>query len=546
VGVVRSVLATPDVRRLQLGWGLAVVGELAASIAVAVFAFDEGGAALVGVYGVARTLPGAVVAPVVMGLSDRLPKDRLLLLATGARAALLALAAALAAAHGPAPAVIGLAAGASSLAGTYRPLLISVLPWLVRSPAELGAVNVLATTMESSGALVGPLLAGALLARSSIGVTVAVAAGLLAVAAGLLAGVRLPRRPDGAPAGWAVALVADVVRGLRDMARVAPPAGMAVLLFAQTFVKGALGVLLVVLAVDRFGAGQPAVGWLYAAIGLGGLLGGVVAAGWVRADRLGRVFVTGLLLWGLPLALLAPAPSLVGCLAAMAVVGLGNAVQDVAGGTLTPRLFPPDVVGRVLGAEELVVFAGGAAGAAAAAPLIRVVGPRGCLGVLGLGLVVLVAAYVVRFVQIDRAAPVSGPTTDLIRGLPMFAPLPLAAVDLLASRLVAHDFATGEVVMREGDPGEDYHLILAGTAAVTVRSVARPDLGAGDGFGEIALLRDVPRTATVVAAEPLRTLALHRADFLAAVTGHPDSAATAEVLVRDTLRGDPSAGEAAG
>jgi len=448
-----DVLAIPDVRRLELGWGCSVVGELSGTIAMAVYAFEQGGAALVGVYGIARTLPAAVVAPVIMGLSDRVRRELLLRVATGIRALLLCAAAVAAAADGLAVVVIALAAASSMLASTYRPLLIAILPWLVRSPAQLGAVNVLATTVESSGALVGPVAGAALLAVGPAWLAVLVASGFLAAGTSLLWRVRLYRHPD--PGHPRRSLLADTVRGLAEMARVAPPAGMAVLLFAQTFVKGALSVLLVVLALDVVHAGESAVGWLYAAMGVGGLAGGAVAAAVVRANRLGRAFVTGLLLWGLPLALLAPAPGTVTCLAALTVVGAGNAIQDVGGGTLTPRLFTHRVLGRVLGAEELIVFAGGGIGAAVAAPLIAVTGARGTLAVLGVGLVVLTAAYAFRFVQIDRALPEAGPRTDLIRGLPIFAALPLAVVDLLATRLSAREYPAQTVVMREREFGED-------------------------------------------------------------------------------------------
>jgi MFS family permease len=541
---VREVLAIADVRRLELGWGLSVVGELAGSIAVAIYAFDHGGAGLVGIYGVARTLPAALVAPLVMGLSDRMARERLLRQATTVRALLLAASAAVGAAQGPAWLVIALAAASSMLASTYRPLLITILPWLVRTPGELGAVNVLATTMENSGALAGPVLAATLLTAAPAWAAIAVASAFLAVAAAQLWRVHLHQEHAAGGRGGA-GLVREVGLGLVGLATVAPPAGMAVLLFAQTFVKGALGVLVVVLAVDVTGAGESAVGWLYAVLGLGGLAGGAVAALAVRANRLGRAFITGLLLWGLPLALLAPAPGIAACVVALAVVGAGNAIQDVGGGTLTPRLFSPAVLGRVLGAEELLVFAGGAAGAAAAAPLIALTGPRGTLAVLGIGLTALALGYAFRFVEIDRAAPDSGPRTELIRGLAIFAPLPLASVDLLATRLAPRSYPTGAVVIREGDTGDEYHLIVAGNAAVSVRGVARPDLVPGDGFGEIALLRDIPRTATVTALEPIRTLSLRREDFLAAVTGHPASAATAEDLVRGTLDADPP-GRAAG
>jgi len=128
MGVVRDVLALPDVRRLEFGWGCSVVAELAGTIAMSVYAYREGGATLVGVYGLARTLPAAVAAPLVMGLSDRVRRERLLLVATGLRLLCLLVAATIAALDGPAVLVIGFAAAGSMLAGTYRPLMVTILP----------------------------------------------------------------------------------------------------------------------------------------------------------------------------------------------------------------------------------------------------------------------------------------------------------------------------------------------------------------------------------------------------------------------------------
>jgi len=165
---------------------------------------------------------------------------------------------------------------------------------------------------------------------------------------------------------------------------------------------------------------------------------------------------------------------------------------------------------------------------------------RGTLTVLGLGLTGLALAYAWRFARIDRTMPQPGREVDLLRGLPMFAPLPLAVTELLSTELRPQDFASGSVVMKEGDPGEEFHVIASGSATVTVGGRPRPSLGPGDCFGEIALLRDIPRTATIVATEELHTLALRREEFLAAVSGSAMSSVAAESLVSERLSQDPS------
>ena len=162
-------------------------------------------------------------------------------------------------------------------------------------------------------------------------------------------------------------------------------------------------------------------------------------------------------------------------------------------------------------------------------------GPRGALVAIGATLAVLALAYLPRFVQIDRTTPAPGPEIALLRGLAMFAPLPVATVDQLATALERHEYQPDETVMREGERGDCFHIVVSGRAHVTVHARSVRYLERGDCFGEIALLRDVPRTATVTATETLHTVALARADYLAAVTGNRISAQAAKDLADERL-----------
>ena len=135
--VIREALRAPDVRRIELGWGLSVVGEFASTVALVVFAYAAGGAGLIAVYGLFRMLAGVTVALAIAGIGDRVRGEVLLRASTALKAILLTLAAVTAAVDGPALGVVALAAGSSGLEGAYRPLQASALPWLVRTPAEL-------------------------------------------------------------------------------------------------------------------------------------------------------------------------------------------------------------------------------------------------------------------------------------------------------------------------------------------------------------------------------------------------------------------------
>ena len=538
MGTVRDALQLPDMRRIELGYGMSITGELAGTVALVVYAVSMGGAALVAAYAAARTLAGMGVVLVLTGITSRLRRDRLLRWITGVRAVLLAAAALLAASGQPPVAVIAAGAASSALAGTYRPLQAAVLPWRVRTPAALAASNAVTAVMENGGALIGPLLAGGVLAVASPAAAMAAAAGCLAAATVSLLRLAVPDTPKAAARG-AASVARDIASGLAEFWRMAPPGGVAILAFAQTLLRGALVVLIAVLAVRVLGLGGSAVGWLNAAFGAGGLAGAAVAAGAIRVTRLGRSFIAGMLLWGLPLALLALSPAAALAYLALVIVGIGNAVVDVSAFTMVTRLAGPGTAGKALGALEFAALAGLATGSILTPPLLDAAGIRGALTVLGGGLVVLALAHAARFRRLDRAAPGPGPEAGLLYHLPMFAPLPLAVTDLLAGEAEPRQFPAGAVVMREGEVGDRFYLITDGAAAVSVRGEPKPSLRRGDGFGEIALIRGIPRTATVTAERPLQTLAFGREEFLTAVTGNSTSMAAADALAAQRLSTDP-------
>jgi len=538
MGAIRDVLRVPDCRRIEGGSFASLAGELAGTIALLVYAYSEGGAALVAIYGVVRTLPAMAITPAVVSSTDRFGPDRVLRITVAARALVLAAAAIGAFVGAPSFLVIGAGAMGSWLAGAYRPIQASVLPWLARTPGELTAANVVAALGENAATLLGPVLTGAALALFGVPAAIALSASLIALGSAMLWHLAVPSRGGASAGDSEPAPMGAMAAGAVDLARLAPPAGVTVLVFAQTFVRGALTVLIVVLALDVLLLGDAAVGWLTAAMGIGGLIGGAIAGAVLSVRNLARGFVAGLLLWGIPLTVLAAAPSTLTAYLALTVVGVGNALEDVSLFTLMPRAFRPRFVGRALGALELTVFAGIGLGSIAAPVLADTLGVRGALGALGGGLTALAALYAVRFVRLDADLPVPGPETVLLHRNPIFAPLSLATVELLASQLTAELFDAGEVVMAEGEAGDRFHLIADGNAAVSVEGVVRATLGVGDGFGEIALLRDIPRTATVTAVGPLRTFSLVRDEFLVAVGSSPLATASAAAAAEDRLAAD--------
>ncbi|TWP35732.1 cyclic nucleotide-binding domain-containing protein [Leekyejoonella antrihumi] len=519
----------PDVGRLTRGWGLSVTAGLVCRVAMLVWTFDTDGAGLVAAYGVATTLPGMLATPLLVGLCPHVRSDRLMRWLLGVRTILLALAAALIVLHGPSALVLMLVAAAGALSGSYRPIQAANMPWLVRTPAQLSAANVGATVLENAGGLVGPIIGGAVLAVSDPGVTLAVSAGIMAFA--YLALRRLHTAMPPAPErGRQRHLAADLATGARSLCTVVSPAGAVLMGFVQSFTRGLLLVLTVVLALDILSLQQNSVGWLTAAIGIGGLVGGVLAGRVLRVTRLARCLVVGVALWGLPLVALGLWPTTATAYVALGVVGLGNAIEDSAAFTLIPRVVGPRVAPAALGALELVVFAGVGLGAIAAPGLAHTPGTLPILLVAGVLLVLLAACYAPQGLRIDRSTPEPGPDLALVQAFPVFQPLPLVTVEQLFATARRASHQDGDRVVVQGEPGETFYLIASGAAAVTVDGEPRPALGRGDGFGEIALLRSVPRTATVTASGALETLAFDRAEFLSAVGGNPASAERAELL----------------
>jgi len=294
MGAIRDVLRVADCRRIEAGWFASLAGELAGSIALLVHAYNEGGAPLVALYGVARTLPAMVVTPAIVGATDRFAPDSVLRVTVGARAVLLGMAAGGAVIGAPVVVVIGAGVIGSWLAGAYRPIQASVLPWLARTPGELTAANVVAAMAENAGTLLGPVIAGAALGLLGVPAAIAGAAAMVMLGMGMIWRLEVPARGIHDPAIGKHAPMAAMATGAADLARLAPPAGVAVLVFAQTFVRGSLTVLTVVLALEVLLLGEAAVGWLTAAMGIGGLLGGVIAGTALSVRRLARGFLSGL------------------------------------------------------------------------------------------------------------------------------------------------------------------------------------------------------------------------------------------------------------
>jgi predicted MFS family arabinose efflux permease len=407
----------------------------------------------------------------------------------------------------------------------------ALLPTLANTPQELTAANVVSSTIESLAIFGGPALGGLVLAATSPETVFAIATGAFLLSAFLISRVRVDEPPSqGERTGGAVR---EFAAGFVTLARERGLRVLVLLLSAQTLVAGALNVLIVVAALRLLHLGEAGVGFLNSAVGIGGLVGALVSAVLI-GRRLSSNFLLGILLWGFPIALIGVFPEPVPALLFLAVVGLGNTLVDVSAFTLLQRAVPDEVLARVFGAVQALWVGAIGVGAIVAPLLISALDIRGALIVTGTLLPIL-AVLLGRRVSALDAIPVPETELRLLRAIDIFAPLPPPVLESLAGSLIPVRVEAGREVFRQGELGDRFYIVAEGEAEIVSDGRVVAVTGSGGYFGEIALLRDVPRTATVRAKSELRLLALERDDFIAAVTGHAASADAADAVVATRL-----------
>jgi MFS family permease len=532
-GALRIAAGNVDIRRAELAWGALMSAEWAHFVALGVFAFGHGGSAAVGVAGLLRLLPAAAIAPFAASFGDRFRRERFLLALV-----LLGAAALVVSSVGAAMDERTIVFVAGSVVGVcstlFRPALIALLPSLARTARELIAANGSTSTIESLGTLLGPLAAGLLVSSVSVEAVFVAAAAALVVSAALLARVSVEGRVIATPGGAR----AEVWQGFEAIGEVPRARLLVGLIASQTFVRGCLNVLIVVTAYQVLDAGGTEVGYLTAAIGAGGLLGALGATS-LRGKRLAPPFAWAIAFWGIPIMLIAPLSNAVPIIVLLAVVGAANSVVDVSGFTLLQRTVPDEVLTRVLGVTWGLAMGTAAVGSFVAPAVLDLIGLRPAFVVVGAILPVLILLTHRQLLEIDtEVAP--APQLSLIEDVALFTPLSLVTKERIASHLVQVDVAAGEFVIRADDVGDRFYVVDIGELTIVAGTHVAP-AGPGDFFGEIALLRDVPRTATVQATTDARLYALDREHFLTAVTGHAQAEAQAHAVATARLENGKAA-----
>jgi len=541
LAVVGAVVRDRRMLRIQLAFFGFNMTEYATWVAILVYAYQLGGAATAGVVAVVQLIPTIVLAPFAAYAGDRFPRD--LVLFAGYLLLSIALGlVAVALAWGASFAVTLIVATVAATSFMFtRPTQAALLPSVSDGPEELTAANAFSTFSESFGIVVGPFVAGLVLARGDPAQVFGIFAAVMLGAALLVVRLHVPRASDPARRAGVRDVVLGSVGGFRFLFS-HRSTGLILLVLSGWFVAiGALDVLFVAVAISLLDKAEAWAGFLGSAFGLGGLVGSALAVGLVGRRRLTPALAVGVLASGISIALIGVVPSAIAAVILFASTGAGGSLGWVAGNTLLQRIAPDDTVARVFGILEGMQALAWAVGSAGTSLLIALFGVRTAVVVVGsIAPVVVVAAWR-PLSSIDRDAAVpDAETVVFLRRTPIFAPLPPPAIERILGHLRRIRVPVGDVLIRQGEIGDRFLMIVDGDVTVTRNGEVISERSSGDHLGEIALLRDVPRTATVTTTSPTELLVLDRVPFLEAVTGHPQTHERANAIVEEQLGRDRS------
>jgi MFS family permease len=530
--VLRRLVGNSALRRVLPAFFLFNTAEFGTWVAILIYAYERTGPVSVGVVALVQLVPAALLAPAAASLGDRYPRERVLAFGYAVQAIAMLTTAVAMLAEAPVLLVYAAATVAASSLVVTRPTQSALLPGLAASPEDLTAANAASGLIEGAGILAGPLMAAAILTSGTPGTVFIAAAVLLVIAA--LATMRL--RPVPPIAGIDDSQPRDddeedrgVLAGLRIIVADRDARLVVGLLTVRMLMIGAADVLFVLLALDLLGTGEPGAGILAGALGAGAILGGAATFTIVGRSRLAAVAAAGALAWGIGLAVIGLTASAI--LAPLLVVlgGAGLAIVDIAGRTMLQRSIRDEVLARVFGLQEGLAMAGLAAGSVLVPVLVAAGNVVFAVLVVAATLPVIVAVRWRGLTDVDRRAVVPVRELALLRRNPIFRPLPAPQLEAVARRCVWVTTPSGVELIRQGEPGDRFYVLAAGRLRVLHDGVFLRELSTpGEGVGEIALLRGVPRTATVTTTADSTLLAIDRAPFLTAVTGHPDASAAAE------------------
>ncbi len=529
---LRSVLRNPNLRRIQLAFGGSLIGDWAYGTAILVWAFQESGVTGVGLFTAARFIGAAIAGPVGATIADRMSRRSFMMITDLVRACLVTITAIVITVDGPSALVYVIAVVTAMVGAPFRSAQAGLIPQLVDTPGELTASNAVAANIENVVVFMGPAIGAVMIGAFDIAPVVWLNVATFLWSFVMVAGVkvRAPAEPTSGPGDEPEeGMLREMTAGFAYVGKDADLRAISLLTGAQTLIWGSLSVFLVVIAVRDFGEASD-VGWLQGAMGVGTIIGGVMILSRVSKGKLAQDMVIGVLGWSVPVISLAVFPSPITAVAALIVIGIADPWVNLGLETIPQRLAPPHAISRVYAAVESIAIAAIAVGSLIAPLLIHLFGVRGSL--IGLG--VLVTAYAIS--TIPRLRKLDQRLTEpeglsALRTVGIFESLHPSVLEEMAHQLESVTVSAGQAVVREGDVADRFYVIAEGEVEVSHGDVVIRRETAGDFFGEIGLLRNVPRTATVTAVTDVKLWALDRSTFLGAVTGTGAARVAAEDVV---------------
>jgi MFS family permease len=527
--VILPLLRDRDIGRVVTAYLLFTLSEYAVWIAVLLYAYSAGGVTEAGLVAIIQLVPAALCAPVLAVRADRGSPRSVMLAGYACQVVGLGVAA-VAVDRGWSSVVVYAGAVLAAMAVTAtRPAQAVVLPSLARTARELTAANVALSWVESIGIAASGVWVAAWL-TAGLGQVLAAGVVVAAIAGWLVSTVPEPASVQDAEEGVAASVRTEITDGLDALATTPGARSLVSLLFLQQVVLGALDVLFVLVALAVLNRPEAWAGYLNSAFGIGSLC--AVGVSFFLIDRrLPRPILVAALVVGAGLMAIPLAPRAAPTVLLLAAVGAARSIFDVSGRTLLQRTVSPDVLGRVFGMVEGSTMAGLAAGSILVPALNSIGGSSAAL--VGTGAILPAAAIICSrsLLRLDRESRVPVVEIALLRSVDPLSRLPAPVLEGLARSLWPIELEAGDVLIAEGEIGDAYYAIASGRLEVRKSGALRAELTRGDGVGEIALLRDVRRTATVVAAVPSLVYGLPRDAFLIALTGHLPSQRAATRIV---------------
>lgn len=533
---LRAALLHRDYRLLVAASSISQTGDWLYNVALLVWVYDAtGSGGWVAFVTVARLVPYVVVGPFGGVVADRYERRRVLIVSDVLRAVLMFVLAAVTALDGPVAAAAALACLTTAVGTAYRPSVVAMLPEIV-GERDLAAANATESVVENLSVVVGPAIGAGLLVVGSTTFSFVVNGATFLVSAALAVGLRVrsrgdvTRRDDGRSI-WA----GHVVHGFRELGQTANARVFGGYMLGKAFIYGIQTVVLVLVAGEQLEAGADGVGIFYAALGIGGIVGAAIVSRLARSARLGAVLYGSLLLTSVPMAALAWSLSGESAFTLVMMSSIGAVVLDVLALTQLQRAVPSDVLGRVWGALDALAVAAIIVGSLVVSPAIELLGKDPAFVALALAVPLAGLVGVRALLRADGESIALleriGPAVAAFERVAVLEDADRAVIERLALAAIVEQVPMGADVVVQGEPSEHFYVVESGRLDVFVQSNGGASeavnvLGAGDWFGEIGLLHDLPRTATVRARWPSQVWRIDGSELLDALNAAPTLSAT--------------------